>query len=199
MEVASGIGKLGDPVGQGRLARRGRWNGQTARTGPCQESRRGKKGAGRRTAQPTPAGNSGGAGAPPPHLDQLPAWYASMTDFGMRPRRSPDARADEPIPESRGSPPGSSGCACPSPAGADHHADPTHDRSGERVRRRGPRPRAACRCSRRTDRSHRHGSPARGSPCPPPPHGCRRFRQNDTGIDGIGSVGASLTWLATGC
>jgi hypothetical protein len=23
---------------------------------------------------------------PPSHLDQLAAWYASMTDFGMRPR-----------------------------------------------------------------------------------------------------------------
>ena len=43
-------------------------------------------GAGRRTAQPTPAGTAGAPERPPPHVDQLAAWYASMTDFGMRPR-----------------------------------------------------------------------------------------------------------------
>ena len=40
------------------------------------------EGAGRRTG----AADAGGAGRPPPHVDQLAAWYASMTDFGMRPR-----------------------------------------------------------------------------------------------------------------
>jgi hypothetical protein len=43
-------------------------------------------GASRRTAQPTPPGTAGAPARPPPHLDQLAAWYAWMTDFGMRPR-----------------------------------------------------------------------------------------------------------------
>jgi len=32
------------------------------------------------------AGTAGRRSAPQPHMDQLAAWYASMTDFGMRPR-----------------------------------------------------------------------------------------------------------------
>ena len=91
MEVASGIGNPGTRsagVGQGRPATWTlEWSNRKNRTRPRISTREEASGPADGAADADAGGNSGGAGArPPPPLVQLAAWYASMTDFGMRPR-----------------------------------------------------------------------------------------------------------------